>query len=494
MASSSLLTPMQVEAGVRLPDHDVRTELDEAVRRGWTEHTRRIARVVILLALDTTAGLVGIAAVLSSWALVSAGGARPVPNPVPLIAMVCCIQPLALRVTGTYGGGSSRISLERIAAGMAIAAVVGWIQAHLFGHLSPNLPNKTAYIYSAAVITIFVWAGRMLFDRSVKAGFRAGILQRRLLIIGHRADVEKVQRQIDHTGAADVHVVGALSPDCVTDNADPMCTTIHDSGAHGVLIAASLPFSSLDRIVRRCHSCGVSVSLMPWSLQNLGASYFELRETAAGPLLQVMPLRFGLPQLAIKRAMDVIVTLIGLVVAGPLFFLIALLIKLDSRGPVFFAQERVGIGGQPFRMMKFRTMHDGADEIKRELSGLNASGDQRLFKIKNDPRVTRVGRILRRLSLDELPQLLNVLKGEMSLVGPRPFFRGDLPTYEVHHFERLYVLPGITGLWQVSGRSDIVDFEEVVRLDRQYIENWSVATDLLILLKTLRATAGRGAY
>jgi lipopolysaccharide/colanic/teichoic acid biosynthesis glycosyltransferase len=128
------------------------------------------------------------------------------------------------------------------------------------------------------------------------------------------------------------------------------------------------------------------------------------------------------------------------------------------------------------------------------LANLNESGDPRLFKIKDDPRVTRTGRILRRTSLDELPQILNVLRGEMSLVGPRPFFPQDLAEYERHHFERLHVLPGITGLWQVSGRSDVVDFEEVIRLDRAYIENWSVLSDVRILLLTLPAALGRGAY
>jgi lipopolysaccharide/colanic/teichoic acid biosynthesis glycosyltransferase len=139
-------------------------------------------------------------------------------------------------------------------------------------------------------------------------------------------------------------------------------------------------------------------------------------------------------------------------------------------------------------------MRDGADAEKAALAALNESGDARLFKIRKDPRITRVGRLLRRTSLDELPQLLNVLKGEMSLVGPRPFFTTDLADYERHHFERLHVLPGITGLWQVSGRSDVVDFEEVVRLDREYIESWTIFTDLRILLRTIPAALGRGAY
>jgi lipopolysaccharide/colanic/teichoic acid biosynthesis glycosyltransferase len=140
-------------------------------------------------------------------------------------------------------------------------------------------------------------------------------------------------------------------------------------------------------------------------------------------------------------------------------------------------------------------MVDGADDRKQDLAHLNQTGDQRLFKIPNDPRVTRMGRFLRRWSLDELPQLWNVVVGDMSLVGPRPFFPGDLEGYELHHFDRLGAKPGMTGLWQVSGRSSVTDFEEVVRLDRKYIVNWSIGLDVWILLRTLPAVVSRhGAF
>jgi lipopolysaccharide/colanic/teichoic acid biosynthesis glycosyltransferase len=192
--------------------------------------------------------------------------------------------------------------------------------------------------------------------------------------------------------------------------------------------------------------------------------------------------------------MDVILTTIGLLIAWPVFVLIAVAIKIDSPGPIFFRQTRVGVGGRPFEILKFRTMVVGADAQKHALESMNEYPDTRLFKIRKDPRVTGVGRFLRRSSLDELPQVFNVLRGEMSLVGPRPFFPGDLAAYELHHFERLHVLPGITGLWQVSGRSDVVDFEEVVRFDRHYIASWSLLSDLSILLRTIPAAFRRGAY
>jgi exopolysaccharide biosynthesis polyprenyl glycosylphosphotransferase len=209
------------------------------------------------------------------------------------------------------------------------------------------------------------------------------------------------------------------------------------------------------------------------------------------PLVELAGQTFRAQQLVLKRAIDVVGAALGLLLLSPLFAVLAIAIKLDSRGPVFFTQRRAGIGGRPFRMLKLRTMRDGADGLKQELAYLNRSGDPRLFKIMEDPRVTRVGAWLRRWSLDELPQLVNVLRGEMSLVGPRPFFESDLDYYELHHFGRLGARPGITGLWQVNGRSDIVDFEEVVELDTRYIREWSLLLDLKILLQTVPAVARR---
>jgi lipopolysaccharide/colanic/teichoic acid biosynthesis glycosyltransferase len=196
-----------------------------------------------------------------------------------------------------------------------------------------------------------------------------------------------------------------------------------------------------------------------------------------------------------KRVLDIALGVCLIVLLTPLLVVIAMVIKADSRGAVIFRQLRTGRGGAPFWMYKFRTMVANADEIKPSLEHLNESGDSRLFKIRDDPRTTRMGRVLRRTSLDELPQLINVLRGEMSLIGPRPFFPEDLVQYKPHHFERLSVLPGITGLWQVKGRSEVLDFEEVIQLDRQYIRNWSVWLDLKILGLTLPAVVRRtGAY
>jgi lipopolysaccharide/colanic/teichoic acid biosynthesis glycosyltransferase len=188
----------------------------------------------------------------------------------------------------------------------------------------------------------------------------------------------------------------------------------------------------------------------------------------------------------VKRSCDLIGSVIGILVLSPLLAGIALAVRVSSPGPVFYRQIRVGRGGSRFSMFKFRTMIDGADGIVQDLQTLNeASGP--LFKIRSDPRITTVGRWLRRWSLDELPQFFNVVRGEMSLVGPRPPLPNEVAAYQQDwHFDRLEVLPGITGLWQVSGRSDL-SFDDYIRLDLHYVENWSLGLDLFILLKTLPA-------
>jgi len=212
--------------------------------------------------------------------------------------------------------------------------------------------------------------------------------------------------------------------------------------------------------------------------------FFEL----GAPLLKAQAL-------VVKRAVDVVGAVLAVVILAPIMAAVALVIRLDSPGPVFFWQDRAGLGGKRFRMLKFRTMRVGADDEKEDFAHLNRTGDPRLFKIPNDPRVTHFGAWLRRWSIDELPQCWNVLIGDMSLVGPRPFFESDLESYEDHHFRRLDAKPGITGLWQVNGRSDVVDFEEVVRYDREYIEHWSLPLDFKIMLKTIPVLFSRsGAY
>jgi lipopolysaccharide/colanic/teichoic acid biosynthesis glycosyltransferase len=201
------------------------------------------------------------------------------------------------------------------------------------------------------------------------------------------------------------------------------------------------------------------------------------------------------PQLLVKRLCDILLASTALILTAPLWAVIALAIRATSRGPILFAQERVGLHARRFRMYKFRSMVVDAEARLEALRAQSLYGDGRLFKLPDDPRITPVGRLLRRTSLDELPQLLNVLLGEMSLVGPRPPVPAEVARYEEHHYTRFDMKPGITGPWQVGGRNAITDFEEVVRLEVGYMRQWTLWKDVMILLRTIPVVFGmRGAH
>jgi lipopolysaccharide/colanic/teichoic acid biosynthesis glycosyltransferase len=200
-------------------------------------------------------------------------------------------------------------------------------------------------------------------------------------------------------------------------------------------------------------------------------------------------------QLILKRTLDVLVSGIGLTLLSPLFLAVAVAVYISSPGPIFFRQTRVGLGGKLFKITKFRSMVHDAESLLDNLTPKSLYRDRRLFKVKDDPRVTWLGGLLRRTSLDELPQLWDVFVGTMSLVGPRPPLPSEVDLYEEHHYTRFDVKPGITGPWQVSGRNTITDFEEVIRLETDYIREWSIWKDIGILLRTVPAVLYmRGAH
>lgn len=245
-------------------------------------------------------------------------------------------------------------------------------------------------------------------------------------------------------------------------------------------------------IMALCERAKVVVKIVP-DLFQMSLSDVDIDDRIGVPLIGIKTVSISGWNLAVKRLLDVAVAGLGLVFLSPLLLVIAILVKVDSPGPVIFRQTRIGRDGRPFAVLKFRSMRATAEEEKSALTRLNeASGP--LFKIKEDPRVTRLGGVLRRTSLDELPQLFNVLRGDMSLVGPRPHLPEEVQHYQEWHKKRLRTWPGMTGLWQVSGRSDLT-FDEMVLLDIYYVENWSLALDLRIALKTIPVLVlGTGAY
>ena len=257
---------------------------------------------------------------------------------------------------------------------------------------------------------------------------------------------------------------------------------------------ASTAFSPdvLARVITDLRGRDVDIEISS-GLLDVSTSRVLIREVSGVPLITVRGVSFSRGKRLVKRTFDLLVGVSIIAVGMPVWILLALIIKLESRGPVFYRQTRIGRGGHPFEMYKFRSMTVGADQVRDQLAADNeASGP--LFKMQDDPRVTRVGTWLRKFSIDEFPQLINVMRGEMSLVGPRPPLPGETSEYSAHHWRRMEVPPGMTGLWQVSGRSRLT-FDEMIRLDLFYIENWSVGFDIGLILRTIPAVLfARGAY
>jgi exopolysaccharide biosynthesis polyprenyl glycosylphosphotransferase len=256
-----------------------------------------------------------------------------------------------------------------------------------------------------------------------------------------------------------------------------------------LLIPSSADSETMLRAVRRTMAVGVKVSIVPRLFEVVGSAVaFDV--VGGVTVLGVRTPGLTRSSRAVKRSMDLVGATLGLLALAPLGAIAALAIKLESPGPVFFRQRRVGRDGQPFEMIKFRSMVDGAEAQRKALEALNESNG--IFKLSDDPRVTRVGRLLRRSSIDELPQLINVLRGEMSLVGPRPLVLDEDRLVEGHHRERLQLPPGMTGLWQVLGPSR-PPLSEMVKTDYLYAANWSLWTDVKILLRTFsHVSAQRG--
>ena len=368
----------------------------------------------------------------------------------------------------------------------------------------PFLYSRLIFFYAGVLITLFLGLSRIV-QRIVRSHLRRkGLGVDRLLIVGAGEIGRTVMRNIVAHPGLGYHIVGFVDDDPEKGNTDigrfkalgsttNIARLVKESAIDEVII--TLPWMyhrKIVSIIAQCEREKVRVRIVPDIFQ-MTLSNLDVEDLGGVPMIGVKDISIGRGELLIKRTVDVLVSLIGLILLFPLFLLIALAIRLDSPGPVFFTQIRVGKGQHLFTCYKFRSMHHGADEEKEALQDQNEA-DGAFFKIRNDPRITRVGRFIRRTSLDELPQLLNVLMGHMSMVGPRPAPPAEVQRYLPWHKRRLEVAPGLTGLWQVSGRSELT-FDEMVLLDLYYIENWSPLLDLQIMLRTVpKLITGEGAY
>jgi exopolysaccharide biosynthesis polyprenyl glycosylphosphotransferase len=358
-------------------------------------------------------------------------------------------------------------------------------------------------------LTFFAVAATATFAAVSRTVVRAGLhrateLRQRTLILGSGVVAGQVVKKLQDNGQFGLVPVGMVD-DEVHDvgmgdlpwlgRFDDLDTIIETQQIDRVIIAFSrASHEQLLESIRACRDAGVAIDVVPRLFEFLDGVQ-ALDQVGGLPVLSIGAAHLTSISMMAKRSLDLVGSLFIIGVFSPLMILIAIAIKIESRGPIFFRQPRAGRRRTSFRLIKFRSMYIDAEQRKQEFEKLNEAGDGVMFKIRDDPRVTRVGRFIRRFSLDELPQLFNVVKGEMSLVGPRPLIFPETDALEEHwHLRRLELRPGLTGPWQIYGRSQS-PFQEMVRFDYQYVAGWSLARDIEILLATLPAVvSGRGAY
>ena len=326
----------------------------------------------------------------------------------------------------------------------------------------------------------------------------------RVVVVGRERSCAELVRQLKREPYAGFSVVGACIDRSQTDTLEgvPVVGTsstviqaLKDTDADTVAVGAWSDFNQADlrRLSWELEGSGIALVVAP-SLTDIAGPRIHIRPVAGLPLLHIEQPEFSGGRRLLKGSGDRLVAVLALLFASPVLLMLTLSVALTSRGGALFRQTRAGVDGRTFTMYKFRSMYRNAEERLAGLSELNVNADGLLFKMRDDPRVTKVGKWLRRFSLDELPQLLNVVRGDMSLVGPRPPLPREVAQYGADVRRRLLVRPGLTGLWQISGRSDL-SWEESVRLDLHYVENWSLALDAMIIWKTVFAVLRRrGAY
>jgi len=404
----------------------------------------------------------------------------------PLVQLLPAVL-LGLMVLDTYGASDRRRDAGRLVAGATLGlALPFW--SHLWNHFSPLL--LPGFILLAGLIGLTLIIERHLIDQAVLKLWPIGPGAARALLISQG---DHTLRALEHPALADARsftIGGILEPQELgiqgQGGFNHLCQTLKRYRADTVVLSGPLDDRALALVIDAAGAAGCQLFAIPRAFV-VGGVESRMVWSRGAPLISLNRPGLRGRQLLVKRTLDVIVSGLGMAVLSPLFALVAVAIYLSSRGPIFFRQTRVGLGGRFFKITKFRSMVADAEAKRDDLTTRSLYNDLRLFKIKDDPRVTGLGAFLRRTSLDELPQLWNVFRGDMSLVGPRPPLPAEVDLYEEHHYTRFDVKPGMTGPWQVSGRNLIIDFEEVIRLETDYIREWTLWKDLGILLKTVPA-------
>lgn len=414
---------------------------------------------------------VTLAVGLSLWAI---GGAQPQVAAV----LVLPITIIAAKSIGLYDRDDLLLRKTTIdeAPQLFSLATVGALLASLLDRDLAGTAIAALWALTFLLLLVLRYSARSLVTRSAPI--------ERCLVLGSDTAAAEVARKLHHTHGVNATVSAQLYFEAgrVADLLPRLEVQIADHQIERVIVAPEqVDQNEILDVVRAVKALGVNVTLLPRIFEVLGSSVV-FDELSGMQLLAMRRLRMSRSSLLLKRAVDIAISGVGLLLAGPFLLVCALAVKLDSRGPVFFRQTRVGRAGERFQILKFRTMVDGAEAMKDSLRAENDTDG--LFKLQNDPRVTRIGRLLRRTSLDELPQLINVFKGDMSLVGPRPLVVDEDSQVVGWHRRRLALTPGMTGPWQILGSAK-VPLGEMVKIDYLYVTTWSFWTDMKILMRTV---------
>lgn len=442
------------------------------------------------------AALFGVALALAHWvrslpSLDVRNQIEPFIAYVWLLAVIIPLTPLALEFQGFYARPllhSRRQTFWHLIKGAAWITLA--LIAALFFRRAEGARGVMLLFGPFAVTLVFLKEEVVRWWAISRLGRNA--VRKQVILLGGDGDTAGLERELSLGAPGQFQVIAHVH--LATTPPSRLTELLHETSANAVLISPRhVVFDEIEQVIHACELEGVEVWLLADFFQTR-LSHTTVDELAGHPLLVFRTGPEASWQALIKSGMDFVGSLVLLSISLPFLLLFALLVRLTSPGPVLFRQQRAGLNGSPFTMLKFRTMVTNAEQLKQELAQLNEMSGP-VFKVTNDPRVTPLGRWYRRFSIDELPQLVNVLRGDMSLVGPRP-----LPLDEVKRFDdpahrrRLSVKPGLTCLWQVSGRNEVRDFREWVRLDLEYIDNWSLWLDLKILIRTIPAVfTGSGA-
>jgi len=453
------------------------------------ETLRRLIRVSVLGTLDVASIFLAIWTALELKATVNGKSdlSLTFSQTKHWAPLACLVTVLLFARSRMYGDRPVRPGFAGIVGSLFQVTAVILVYALIQGqHFSSYYIFYGTLFFAIA----YVSASRGAFDWVTWRILRAAGYRRRAVLVGTGSQIDAVAHALGGGQHSQLDPVGFVSLTPRQGNGLKDLGSLdrleeHFDQIDEVLIAdPDFPQGKAVDLVDRCHRAGIRVRVAPSTMEIL-MDRVEFIPGQSVPLFELKPPVFEGIDFVLKRTFDLVVSVLLLIVLGPILLLAALAIRLTSRGPAIYRSLRPGIGGTPFSCFKFRTMYANADARQADLEEQNEQQGA-IFKIKNDPRVTPVGRFLRRWSIDELPQLLNVLRGDMSLVGPRPLPQRDYEKLEDWHRKRYLVLPGMTGLWQVSGRAEL-DFDELVRLDFLYLERWSVFLDLSIMLKTIPA-------